>query len=104
MLSHAASVARNNGVLRLKDHTAASRRLLSEEHKRQREPISILTWWRSRRLIFDLAALSAFADELECIHFHRGLIVDDTRRASWDGTLQAADWERLSPGLGVKNI
>lgn len=70
------------GVLRLKDHTAVSRRLLSEEHKREREPIGVLARQRSRRLIFDLAALSAFADELECIHFHRGLIGDDTRRAS----------------------
>lgn len=53
---------------------------------------------RSKRLILDLAALSAFADELECIHFHRGLIGDDTRRARRDGTLQAARRGAASAG------
>lgn len=49
--------------------TAPPRRPLSEERKGRGSQSAAPMRKRSECLIFDLAALSAFADELECIHF-----------------------------------
>lgn len=85
------SVARNNGVLSIKDHIHMLQHFLLmyvlETHER-RKVISATVWNRSESEPFlfwsCLRHIICFSCELDCIHFHRGFISDDMLRMCVD--------------------
>lgn len=85
------SVARNNGVLSIKDHIHMLQHFLLmyvlETHER-RKVISATVWNRSESEPFlfwsCLRHIICFSCELDCIRFHRGFISDDMLRMCVD--------------------